>query len=275
MTTHDEQRLIEEIGKRIDQYSTALIRIADDMVYPLTDLFEGCGTFVQIDGQFGILTAHHVATKLTSPCQLGLILKHEETQQFMIDSSNFIVCEVAIPDRGTERPDLAFIGISESDVYTISAHKQFINLSAERDVVLSNPLALNKGAWFIWGAAVERNTIEPPEGMIETILGLHGLCGPGLAVNEEVEPEHDYIDIQVEYREGYDTPKSFRGYSGGGIWQVLIEGINTNSPTPTDYIYSGVIFFQSDVIDQKRLLNCHGRRSVYGYAYNKIRNRCA
>jgi len=275
MAIPDEQRLIEEIGQRIDWYSTALMRINSQVVNPLTDVFIGCGTFVQIDGQFGILTAHHVAAKLTSPCQLGLILKPEQAHCFTIDSNHFTVCEVAIPDSVAERPDLAFIGLHPPDIGTIKAYKQFVNLSAERERVLPKPLGLKEGAWFIWGAAGYRNTIEPPEGALKPIIGLHGLCGPGLAVNETIDSEHDYVDIQVNYGEGYETPKTFGGYSGGGIWQIRIEGIDTDSPTPTDWIYSGVIFYQSDVSDQKRVLNCHGRRSVYEYAYTKIRNRCA
>jgi hypothetical protein len=275
MTTSDDQHLIEEIGQRIDLYSTALMRINSQVVNPLTDVFIGCGTFVQIDGQFGILTAHHVAAELTPPCQLGLILKPETAHRFIIDSNHFTVCEVAIPDKVAERPDLAFIGLYPPDVGTIKIYKQFVNLSAERERVLPKPLGLGEGAWFIWGAAACRNTIEPPEGALNPIIGLHGLCGPGLAVNETLNSEHDYVDIQVNYGEGYETPKTFRGYSGGGLWQIRIKGINTDSPTPTDWIYSGVIFYQSDVIDQKRILNCHGRRSVYEYAYTKIRNRCA
>jgi hypothetical protein len=270
-----EKQLIEEIGKRIAWYSTALIRINSQVVYPLKDIFIGCGTFVQLDGQFGILTAQHVVEELAQPCQLGLILEFEKAHRFVIDSNHFTVCEVAIPNKVAEQPDLAFIGLYPPDVGTIKAHKQFVNLTSERDKVLPDPLGLDKGAWFIWGAAAYRNTIEPPEGALKTIIGIHVLCGPGLAVNETQDAEHDYIDIQVAYGEGYETPNSFQGYSGGGLWQVPIEGIGTDSPTPIDCIYSGVIFYQFDVVSQKRLLHCHGRRSVYEYAYKKIQNRCA
>ncbi len=276
MTTPDEQeqRLIAEIGRHIDWYSTALMRWNSQVVVPLRDLFIGCGTFVQVDGQFGILTAQHVVEELAPPCQLGLVLELEKSHQFWIDSNHFTVCEIAIPGETTKRPDLAFIGLHQPDVGTIKAYKQFVNLSSERNRVLPNPLHLNEGAWFIWGAAAYRNTIEPPESALKTIIGLHGLCGPGLGTNETREAEHDYIDIEVKYGANYETPKNFQGYSGGGLWQVPIDGIGTDSPTPTDWIYSGVIFYQSDVVDQKRLLNCHGRRSVYEYAYNRIQNRC-
>lgn len=275
MAILDEQRLIEEIGQRIEWYSTPLMCINSQVVNPMTDVFIGCGTFVQIDGQFGILTAHHVAARLTSPCQLGLILKPELAHRFTIDSNHFTICEVAIPDRVVERPDLAFIGLYHPDVGTIKAYKQFVNLSVERERVLPKPLGLKEGAWFLWGAAGYRNTIEPQEGALKPIIGLHGLCGLGLAVNETLDSEHDYIEIQVNYGEGYEPPKTFRGYSGGGLWQIQIEGIDTDSPTPIDWIYSGVIFYQSEVSNQKRVLSCHGRRSVYDYAYTKIRNQCA
>jgi hypothetical protein len=64
MATPNDQPLIEEIGQRIDWYSTALMRIDSQVVNPRTDVFIGSGTFVQVDGQFGILTAHHVAAQL-------------------------------------------------------------------------------------------------------------------------------------------------------------------------------------------------------------------
>jgi len=276
MADTDEQRLIKEIGQRIDWYSTALMRVNSNVVYPLTDVFMGCGTFVRIEDRYGILTAHHVVKELIPPFRLGLILRLEEAQSFMIDSDHLTICELAVSDEEEVGHDLAFIELYGPDVGTVKANKQFVNLSLERETVLPNPLGLNQGAWFIWGAAAYRNTIEPPERGLEPIIGLHGLCGPGLAVNETHDSEHDYVDIQVNYGEGYETPRTFRGYSGGGLWQIRIEGINTDSPTPTEWIYSGVIINQSDVVDDKRMLTCHGRRSVYEFAYSRIQDRkCA
>ncbi|KAF0106192.1 MAG: hypothetical protein FD146_2781 [Anaerolineaceae bacterium] len=275
MAIPDEQRLIEEIGQRIDWYSTALMRVNSNVVNPLTDVFMGCGTFVRIDDRYGILTAHHVVKELIPPFRLGLILRLEQAQSFMIDSDHLTICELAVSDEEEVGHDLAFIEIYGPDVSTVKANKQFVNLSVERKTVLPSPLGLNQGAWFIWGAAAYRNTIEPPERGLKPIIGLHGLCGPGLAVKETQDSEHDYVDIQVNYGEGDETPRNFRGYSGGGLWQIRIEGIDTDSPTPTEWIYSGVIIHQSDVVDQKRVLTCHGRRSVYEYAYLRIQKRCA
>jgi hypothetical protein len=270
-----EARLIEAICERISWYSTALMLIDSQVVNPLTDVFIGCGTFIRVDDRYGILTAHHVAKEISAPCRLGLVLRLETAESFAIESDHFTIWDLAVSNPYEVGHDLAFIEFYEPDVSTIKARKQFVNLSLDSQTVLPNPPGLNQGGWFIWGAAAYRNTIEPPERGLQPIIGLHGLCGPGLAVKEKVEDEHDYIEIQVKYGEGYETPETFKGYSGGGLWQVRIEGIGTDSPTPTDWIYSGVIIVQSDVVDQERLLTCHGRRSVYEYVLNKIRTRRA
>jgi hypothetical protein len=214
-----EQKLIEEIGQRIAWYSTALMRVNANVVYPLKDVFIGCGTFVQIDDRYGILTAHHVVKELIPPFRLGLILKLEQAESFMIDSDHLTIYELAVSDEDDQEAghDLAFIELYQPDVGTIKATKHFLNLSLERNTVLPTPLRLDQGAWFIWGAAAERNTIEPSEHGLKPIIGLHGLCGPGLAVNESQDSDFDYIQIQVNYGEGYETPRNLQGYSGGGL----------------------------------------------------------
>jgi hypothetical protein len=272
VTDPTEQRLIETIGRAIDRYSTALMRFNYLVVNPRTDVFIGCGTFVRADRRFGILTAHHIVGELEAPCSLGLVLEGERTETRVISSDRFSVCELAISDPSEVGHDLAFIQLSDADAERIAATKCFVDLSTGRSKVLPKPLGLREGAWFIWGASADRNTIEWERDT--PIIALHGLAGPGLASREYEEGELDYIDVEVHYGESYETPEDFRGYSGGGLWQVRIEGINTDSPTPTEYIYSGVIFYQSDVVDKKRWLHCHGRRSVYGYAYNRILSGC-
>ncbi len=273
MATPDEQRLIEEIGHRIDLYSTALLRlktVADD---PQDDRFIGSGTFVSVDGQFGVLTAQHVAAELTPPCALGLIIRHE-LQRFLIDCNHLTICEIASPDPISLQPDMAFIGIHPPDLGTIKATKLFLNISAERETVLNKLLPLNAAPWFIWGVAAEFNTKEPPEGGYQRIVGLHGACSATAATLEMRDGEHDYIDVAVEYDKGFDIPRTFGGYSGGGIWQVTIRESANEPPAPVDFFFSGVTIYQSEVKEQKRFLHCHGRRSIYEYAFTKIKNRC-
>lgn len=274
MTTPDEQRLIEEIGHRIDLYSTALLRLKTNADDPQDDRFIGSGTFVSVDGQFGVLTAQHVAAELTPPCSLGLIIRHE-LHRFSIDYNYLTICELAVPGPVSLRPDIAFIGIHQPDVGTIKATKQFLNISAERDVVLSNMLPLQDAPWFIWGVAAEFNTQEPAEGGYTNMVGLHSACSATAAAREIVEDEHDYIDVEVEYDKGFDIPRTFGGYSGGGIWQVTIRESKDHPPEPIDFFFSGVTIYQSAVRERKRFLRCHGRRSIYKYAYNKIKNQCA
>ena len=274
MTTPDEQCLIEEIGHHIDLYSTALLRLKTNADDPQEDRFIGSGTFVLVDDQYGVLTAQHVAAELTPPCALGLIIKHE-LHRFPIDYDHLTICEIAVPDPISLRPDMAFIGVHHPDVGIIRTTKHFLNISVERDAVLKKMLPLRAAPWFIWGVAAEFSTQEPAERGYPNVVGLHSTCSATAATRETLEEGHDYIDVEVEYDKGFDIPRSFGGYSGGGIWQVTIKESKDQPPEPIDFLFSGVTIYESAVKEQKRFLRCHGRRSIYEYAYNKIKIRCA
>src|SRR5574340_632285 len=128
MNIADEERLLEEIGRRIEWYSTALLRLRIDPRDPKDDRFIGSGTLVEIDGRYGLVTAWHVAEQLTGQCDLGIILR-SDVQRCVIANGHFAVCKIAPPDETRHEPDLAFIEIYGPDVGTIKAYKTFYNMS--------------------------------------------------------------------------------------------------------------------------------------------------
>jgi hypothetical protein len=272
--TNDEQQLVEEIGRHIDWYSTAILRIRTDDDDPQEDHQIGSGTFVSLEGQYGVLTAHHVIAELDGHCSLGLILE-SGVHRFVIEENHFTICELAVPNVPSLGPDLAFIGVYNPDIGTIKARKQFYELSGDRQKVLAEMPGIDRGVWFLWGVPAEDTTIEPAEKGHEIISGLHSLCGPAKATSEQQVGEHDYIEIEVEYGQGLHVPQSFGGFSGGGIWQVSLENSGAGKLVPLGYVLSGVAFFQSGISNQRRYIRCHGRRSIYAYAYNKLKNGCA
>jgi len=56
---------------------------------------------------------------------------------------------------------------------------------------------------------------------------------------------------------------SFGGCSGGGLWHILFEKEATGEIVVKEKILSGVVFHQSKRKDDKRIVTCHGRNSVY------------
>jgi hypothetical protein len=81
--------------------------------------------------------------------------------------------------------------------------------------------------------------------------------------------------FETLYNEHYEGPQSFAGYSGGGLWQLLVnkeaEGFRV-----TDFLLSGVAFHQSHKIQRQsgeivREITCHGRLSLYSVLISEAR----
>jgi hypothetical protein len=51
--------------------------------------------------------------------------------------------------------------------------------------------------------------------------------------------------------------------SGGGLWQVLLRKSQEGKLEVSDYILSGVAFYQSPLMEGSRSIRCHGRQSIY------------
>ena len=73
----------------------------------------------------------------------------------------------------------------------------------------------------------------------------------------------DYYRIDATQEDDNHIISSFAGVSGGGLWQVIVRKSDTGAITWEDPLLQGVAFWQSDVVDGKRYLLCHGPRSVY------------
>lgn len=264
--------LLAQIQERIDWYSTALIKIPNSSGNQLDDRQIGSGTFISVEGEYGILTAHHVAAELDGSCSLGLILTHD-VHRFAIDKNHLTICPIAKPVTSSG-PDMAFIGLHHPDIGTIKSLKHFYDLSTIHHTILNDIPPLDRGGWFVWGVPGELTTAEPPEKGFQNVAGFHSICGLAHADREYESNGYDYIEIEVEYGKQLDVPTNFGGYSGGGIWQVAFKKSESGDLSPTDYLLSGLVFYQSKIENQIRYLKCHGRRSIYHHAYDKIKNKC-
>lgn len=74
------------------------------------------------------------------------------------------------------------------------------------------------------------------------------------------------------YEEKSELPISFGGISGGGVWQVPLLKTKEGEIQAKEPIFSGVAFYQTAIVDKKRTIRCHGRRSVYESVYKALRN---
>lgn len=81
----------------------------------------------------------------------------------------------------------------------------------------------------------------------------------------------DYLELRVHYNVGQDIPSTFGGLSGGGLWQAKLRKSAKGELCVEELIYSGVIFYESAILDEMRRLKCHGRVSVHERIVEELR----
>ena len=108
---------------------------------------------------------------------------------------------------------------------------------------------------------------EAPERRLGRVKEFNGKLLEVTVKNENVHEEFDYLEIEVNC----GAPQDFGGYSGGGLWQILITEGENGEPINKGRVLSGVAFCQSGINDGIRTIKCHGRKSIYQNAIEKFR----
>ena len=264
---------LREISDLLLAYSTTLIiLLLDSEGNPFANQV-GTGTFVKIGDRYGILTAEHVTREIRwhMPCPLGLTLV-PEVHRFDIKPGFFDIIEIGTPPSDGEGPDMSFIVLGLPDVGAIKARKTFLDLDRDRDRMLRQPPLLTDGPWFICGVPSMRRTEEAPEGGFQEVAGFHGMCGITVPLKEYSKDGFDYIEVDADYQGGVNIPSTFKGFSGGGLWQVIPAESATDHFTLGEILLSGVTFAESGMLHQHRSIICHGRSSIYSKAFEEILN---
>jgi hypothetical protein len=262
--------LMGTISNVLHSFSTALLKVTDHPEHGEKAQLIGSGTFVSVGDIRGILTAQHVAKLLDDSCHLGMAFSARCQQKFTIDSRCLRVVEIADSEVPGESPDLAFVGLPQNTASEVSAYSSFFHLSSCRQMMLTQPLPLDRGVWFVCGTPDERTTVAQLGKLPSDLLSLRGLCGAGRASRQYVDGGYDYIEINVEYANNQNIPISFGGVSGGGLWQVTIRQASA-ALEPVRYFLCGVPFYQSELNNNRRFIRCYGRESTYRIAFDHVR----
>lgn len=147
------EHLLKKITERLHTHSTSLFKLALNTSGEATSLHVGSGTFANIAGVDGILTATHVADKLDGNCRLGLLADREgASHNFSIGMDAVTIDRVAKRLSDPLGPDVAFISLSEWDkVGTIRASRAFHSLDVGRQLILEDRPQLDEGLWSVCG----------------------------------------------------------------------------------------------------------------------------
>ena len=229
----------------------------------------GSGTLVSAGSKRAVLTADHVLSNLPRTGRLGLIIS-QTLEQHTVDTEGLAYLPIARGKIDADGPDLGAVVLAPSIAGAIAAKKTFYNLDLRRDQMLHSPPGLHEGFWFVNGFVDEYTVVEPGSDRYGSVKGFYNVSGAGGPEESIVAGDHDYFAFPVGYRERAVAPKRFGGMSGGGLWQVPLDHDAQGQIKHKTPLLSGVVFYQAPTTDAYCGVKCHGRRSVYGVAYQAI-----
>jgi hypothetical protein len=270
-----QKDLIDDIGRIIKCYTTAMILITFDSKGQQYPEPIGSGTFVSMSDAFGILTAAHVVEKLMKekhanrPYLLGLT-PVDYPQKYAIPSDLLEPIIIAKGKTESRGPDLGFIVLPDSERGTILATKNIHNLNKNRERILSTPPGFNEEVWAICGFPGEKTIDEHPKKRFEPYTGFFMLAIFGFISGTYTLDEYDYCDFKVKHDPNSFMPDRFAGMSGGGLWHIPLKESSEGNIEPKEYILSGVVFYETGWEGLYKSIRCHARNSIYDKAHSYI-----
>ena len=275
MENHDILSILEKISAEIAAFTVGFANLT---TYGGIEDAEpvGSGSLVTVGSVHGILTAAHVLKYLPDQGEVGLIrfsMAQSFPQKATIDMGQAEKLTIAAEDEGPEGPDLGFLRLSPKDVGPLQARNVFFNLGKRREAVLADDQPDPPYFDGISGLIADWTTDLPPEHGWARVKGFRAVYGVGLIVGEHESNGFDLFDFEVTYGPGSVSPVSYEGMSGGALWRVYYTKDDDGQLSVLDKKVFGVAFHQSDLSDQKRIITCHGPRSVYGSLIEAIREK--
>lgn len=223
----------------------------------------GSGTLISAAGIRAILTADHVLSELAE--SFGLILPQSNgrrAHRIIIEGARRI--PIARGPEPSTGPDLALLLLSPVDEAKLEAAGMvFYNLSTRANSILHSSPPLNESsALILCGMVGEWTKCVSASQQFERAIDFRGLFGPVVFANHREEGNFDYISVEVKYDGTYTGPQCFKGCSGGGLWQALLKE-RDGSVMIDKLLLTGVPFYQSARDNDRRIIECHGRKSIY------------
>jgi hypothetical protein len=227
------------------------------------------GTFVEVNGVRGVLTAHHVAREVVKPNSRLHLAVASFAHKLQV-SSAFFEQEVVGDSTGNPKPgsgpDLSFLRILDVGLIgTIAGQKSFLVLAA-KDFSFFRPYPKRRMKWFVAGTPYEFAQSLTPIGTPPTPLTkVSNFVGDAFYRSITRRDAFDYIKVSVPAGEP-TFPTGYKGVSGGGIWMVPLSIGDEHDPATIRYeapFLAGVAFYESPIRRKARVITGHGPDSIY------------
>jgi hypothetical protein len=242
------QRIVRNLGSS----TVAMFAVFDSHGSDLLKL-AGTGTLAVVGDTYGILTAAHVwEDVLKSAVKLGITLTDNINHKYLMDISAVVPTIMRDSASGWNEwgPDIAFIRIPSEFVGGITAFQVFEDLKKP-----PKPLGVESlECWVAMGTPEELGIFTQTHAAVQ-------ISGDFVVPQSQSRDEHDYYDFEVN-TERAGMPKSFGGFSGGGLWRVLVYYSPLTGKVDWAQRLKGVIFWQSPIVEGRRTIRCHGPTSI-------------
>jgi hypothetical protein len=213
--------------------------------------FVGTGTLAVAGESHGILTAAHVWKVIKPALKVGITMTERIDHRYAIELSTIIPSVLgggeSVPEeRG---PDLAFLRIPDGLIGEIEAYHTFENL--QRPIQKLGVESLE--SWWAIGTPGELGTFTETHASVEI---------DGSPVNPKyLSGNPDYYEFEMD-TQGPGIPSSYGGFSGGGLWRVPIYSSPATGQIDWGQRLTGVMFFQFPPVNNRRVIRCHGPKTI-------------
>jgi len=218
-----------------------LVGSRDNLQHPVA--FAGSGTLVELAGRHYILTADHVWNEVDAKGweEIGLMLA--DGAPLGIESKHIAAKRLRGESYTRWGPDLALLEIPPNLVGAIIARKSFLSLARRRSMLSTHPPKTEKSLWVVMGMVGEKSRVELAEETRTAIARVRGEALFGVTCTAEQQSEFDYLTVYAKttLRE---VPSSFKGLSGGGLWEVTLGMRGDSITSKGQHHFRGVAFWQ-------------------------------
>jgi len=259
-----DRELLETIAEDIRYYVTAIVVLRRENG-GLKGVLLGSGTFIQVGEKFGILTAYHVvhSRSFERSEQIGLVIAGRHTHNFWIPRKHTEIIDIGRPQTQQSGPDMSVLLLEPSAVGTIKASKSFWVLEKHADTALSQSHPAEYGCYCLSGCPAELVKDDDPAPGFGQTLGIAGVLGFSGVDKAWEESGFDYLEFGVSYDDKSDSPDSFEGVSGAGLWYILLKN-EANAPIVHERpVLCGIAYYQTARDNNIRSIYCHGPKSIY------------
>ena len=263
--------------ERIRQFAIGFVKLESCDGHQDASLL-GSGSLVRVGEVAGILTAAHVIDVLPEEGVFGLMRFKpfaSRPDHFTVEAKSVVPLSVDGWTEAPTGPDLGFLKLAITDVNRLEAGPPnvFLNLQRRKEQMLSSEWRRRPYYDCLCGLPAAWTHDLPPEPPRTLVKGFEGLVGAGWIEREHEANGFDLLDFEVSYGENVQSPPTYKGVSGGGLWRVFLRRTGDDTFELVDVVLAGIAFHQSPVQDSKRVITCHGPESVYGHLIRMIQER--